>query len=90
MLQLDAGLRLGEAFELRWGAVFWGEDTDDTSRRIQVVEARARGKFSGTPKSGRSRTVAMSRRLRRLLLERHIQLGRPAADVPPKILRISD
>lgn len=78
MLMLDAGLRLGEAAGLRWRDVVWGgEEAGDLARALVVREAIARGKHEGPPKSGRARTVALSRRLRGLLREFYIASGRP-------------
>lgn len=81
LLQLDAGLRLGEALGLRWSDVRWGDVPDDTARSLSVEETRARGRFVGTTKSGRSRRVALSRRLRALLRERWMAAGRPEGAV---------
>ena len=81
MLMLDAGLREGEAFGLRWGAVCWGQDADDTSRHLLIKEALARGRHGGEPKSGRARKVALSRRLRSLLRDRWLELGQPGDEV---------
>ncbi len=77
LLQLDAGLRLGEVCGLRWCDVWLGKDTDDTTRSITVEETRARGRHTGKPKSGRARKVAMSRRLRTLLRDRWMRDGQP-------------
>jgi len=79
VLQLDAGLRLGEAAGLRWRDVVWGDGPSDTRRCLVVREAIARGKHAGAPKSGRSRRVALSRRLQALLRESYIASGRPGA-----------
>ena len=69
LLLLDAGLRLGEALGLRWRAVVWGQDDDDPRRAIVIDESRPRGGAPGPTKSGRARRVALSRRLRLVLLE---------------------
>ena len=69
LLLLDAGLRLGEALGLRWGAVVWGQDNDDPRRALVIDESRPRGGAPGPTKSGRARRVALSRRLRQALLE---------------------
>ena len=79
MLQLDAGLRLGEALGLRWGDIRWGRDAGDASRSLTIRETRARGRHLGTTKSGRERTVALSRRLRQLLQELYLAAGRPGS-----------
>jgi len=68
LLLLDAGLRDGEARGLRWGCIAWGEDEHDRGRHLRV-EASSSGKLGilGPTKSGRARSVALSRRLRRAL-----------------------
>ena len=68
LLCLDAGLRLGETLGLRWGSIEWRDDQDQT-RALRIEEARPRGGEVTAPKSGRSRRVALSRRLRWVLLE---------------------
>lgn len=55
LLCLDAGLRPGEAMGLEWGDV--GE------RTLTIRHNRPRGGERDTPKSGRERTVYLSRRL---------------------------
>ena len=80
LLLLDAGLRLGEAFALRWRNVWWGRDANDVNRHLVIEEARARGRHEGPPKSGRTRKVALSRRLQTALRERYLELGRPDVD----------
>jgi integrase len=67
LLGLDAGLRKGEAFALRWSAVGWGRDEDDPGRHLRIVESSSRGGAPGLTKSGPERKVALSRRLRRAL-----------------------
>jgi integrase len=74
---LDAGLRYGEARGLRWAAVHWGEDADDLSREVVIDHARPKGGLGGPPKSGRSRTVPLSRRLRLALSDWHRVQGFP-------------
>jgi integrase len=69
LLLLDAGLRLGEALGLTWGGVAWGESEDDTARSLLIERNRARGGAPSLPKSGRARRVALSRRLRRALVQ---------------------
>jgi integrase len=64
LAMLDAGLRVGEVAGLTWGQVRWGTDQDDTSRALVIDRSRPRGGEEAAPKSGRSRTVALSRRLR--------------------------
>ena len=84
LLQLDAGLRAAEVAGLRWRDVRWGSDPDDATRALLVRESVARGKHEGPPKSGRSREVALSRRLRRILREFWIGQGQP--DLGARIL----
>jgi integrase len=64
---LDAGLRVGEALALTWGQVAWGADEADTTRALYIDRNRPQGGAPEPPKSGRSRTVALSHRLRRAL-----------------------
>jgi integrase len=78
LLGLDAGLREGESVGLRWRDVSLGEGPDDVMRSLAICETIARGKHEGPPKSGRTRVVALSRRLRALLREFYIASGRPA------------
>ena len=68
LLCLDAGLRLGEALGLRWQTIEWGDDRDQT-RALRIEKNRPRGGTLTSPKSGRTRRVALSRRLRWALLE---------------------
>ncbi len=68
LLCLDGGLRVGEALGLRWQAIEWGDDRDP-NRALRIEEARPRGGEPTAPKSGRSRRVALSHRLRWGLLE---------------------
>jgi integrase len=80
LLGLDAGLRLGESLGLRWGAIMWGRDEDDTSRHLRIIESRPRGGPPGPPKSGRARSVALSRRLRAALLQLYRARWQPSDD----------
>src|SRR5262249_40865997 len=64
LLLLDAGLRLGEALGLRWGAVAFGSHAADPRRHLAIGESRPRGMDAEAPKSGRARAVALSARLR--------------------------
>lgn len=80
LLMLDAGLRLGEAAGLRWRDVTWGGAPAGEGASLFVREALARGKHAGPTKSGRARRVALSKRLRALLLEHHLAEGRPDPD----------
>ncbi len=68
LLCLDAGLRLGETLGLAWGAIEWGDDRDRT-RALRIEKNRPRGGTLTSPKRGRARRVALSRRLRWALLE---------------------
>ena len=76
LLQLDAGLRQGEALGLKWGAVAWGANSGDMGRHLRIDATRPRGwgLEDEAPKTGRARDVALSRRLyfalRRLQRER--------------------
>jgi len=81
MLQLDAGLRLGEANGLRWGDIRWGRDGNNSTRALVVQQTLARGRHQGGTKSGRSRRVALSRRLRRLLMDWRMAQGQPGDDL---------
>lgn len=79
LLLLDAGLRLGEALGLRWGDVRLGRDASDPARALVISQTRARGRHEGVTKSGRARTVALSRRLRAVLQARFLAAGRPSS-----------
>jgi integrase len=68
LLLLDAGLRLGEALGLRWKNVVWAENESDPRRALVIAESRPRGGAPGPTKSGRTRRVALSKRLHRKLL----------------------
>ena len=75
LLQLDAGLRLGEAMALRWGKIIWGQGEDDRVRALWIDENLPTG---GTgepedPKSGKPRKVGLSRRLRRALVDLYLE-----------------
>ncbi|MHC5059300.1 MAG: site-specific integrase [Planctomycetota bacterium] len=73
----DAGLRIGEAMGLRWEDVTFGQDETDTRRAIVVKRSRVNGR-TGKTKSGRERTVLLSRRLRAHLLAKRMASGRKA------------
>jgi len=77
LLCLDAGLRLGEATALRWEDCSFGRDAKDIARSLRIRASRSRGVHLGKTKSGRERTVAMSRRLRSALLAFQLEEGRP-------------
>jgi integrase len=80
LVLLDAGLRLGEALGLRWGAIAWGADDGDRGRALVIDRSRARGKVEGPPKSGRGRRVALSRRLRLALAELYREQFEPGPE----------
>lgn len=67
LLMLDAGLRLGEALGMTWGAIAWGADEDDPRRALRIEQTKPRGGALDSTKSGRARPVALSRRLRATL-----------------------
>ncbi len=79
LLLLDAGLRLGEAMGLRWGAVIWGEDEDDLGRSLLIDQSVPSGTGGAieTTKSGRSRRVGLSKRLRAALEYVYIDRFKP-------------
>jgi integrase len=77
LLMLDAGLRVGEVAGLRWSRVHLGENQSDPNRRFVIEESRARGRYQGAPKSGRTREVPLSRRLRLVLRAWWIAQGQP-------------
>jgi len=62
------GIRLGEALALQWGDIQFGQDESDSNRCLWIRRNYTAGRFV-TPKSGKSRRVDMSRRLREVLLE---------------------
>jgi integrase len=62
------GIRLGEALALQWGDIQFGQDASDTNRYLWIRRNYTAGRFV-TPKSGKSRRVDMSQRLRVVLLE---------------------
>lgn len=80
LLLLDAGLRLGEALGLRWGAIAWGADDGDRSRSLLIDRSRPRGGALEETKSGRARRVGLSRRLRDALLELYRTRWQPGPD----------
>jgi len=78
---LDAGLRLGEALGLRWGAVRWGDGDDDPRRALWIDQSLpCHGDGLEATKSGRARSVALSRRLRRTLHALRESSFRPGPD----------
>jgi len=80
LLMLDAGLRPAEVSGIRWRHVHYGAGPDDPERHLEIVESVARGRHPGRPKSGRSRTVPLSRRLRRVLRAYWVAEGQPQGD----------
>ena len=80
LLALDAGLRQGEALGLRWGAIGWANGSEDLTRHLLIDASRPRGGDLGPTKSGRSREVAMSRRLHRALSALDRQRWNPSPD----------
>jgi integrase len=76
LLMFEGGLRMGEAFGLQWGDIWAAQSEQDTQRHIHVRRSR-QGNRVGPTKSGRTRKVRLSQRLRRVLLERKMQIGRP-------------
>ncbi len=69
LAMLDAGLRRGEAVALKWRSVAWGVSADDPRRHLFVSATRSRDEEEDAPKSGRTRRVQLSRRLRAALEE---------------------
>ena len=80
LVLLDAGVRVGEALGLTWGAVAWGESKHDPRRALIIDRSRPRGGEEGFTKSGRSRRVSLSRRLRSVLLDLYEARFRPSPD----------
>jgi integrase len=80
LLCLDGGLRLGEALGLPWAGIRWGTGPDDRSRALHIAISRPRGGEPETTKSGRARTVALSRRLREALRALHRERFAPKPD----------
>lgn len=82
LLLLDGGLRFGEARGLHWGDIAWGCDAGDRSRELRIARSIASGTTAETTtKSGRERSVPLSRRLRAALRERWVAEGQPGPDV---------
>ena len=80
LLMLDAGLRSGEALGVRQRHIVFGTDDDRNSRKLWIEESRPRGGTPETPKSGRRRTVGLSRRLRVVLLELQRERWNPSPE----------
>ncbi len=78
LLCYEAGLRIGEAVGLKWDDVTFGTDDDDTRRSVLVKRSRV-GQRVGRTKTGHKRRVRLSRRLRRHLLARFMEAGRPTS-----------
>lgn len=62
------GMRRGELIGLKWGDVAFGSSDNDPNRYIMVQRTYG-GEGYGSPKSGKSRRIDMSRQLRAVLLE---------------------
>jgi len=67
LLQLDHGMRRGEAYAVRPADVELGASARDTRRIVWVRENRPKGLGPETPKSGLVRAVPLSRRTRQHL-----------------------
>ncbi len=80
LLCLEAGLRLGEALGLRWGRIQWGEGDHDARRTLLIDQSRPRGGAPSETKSGRSRRVGLSRRLRDALSTLYTERFEPGPD----------
>ena len=80
LLLLDTGMRMAEAEALTWGQIRFGSDDDARSRSIMLDRARVINDFSAPTKSGRSRRVQMSKRLRRALLDYRQERSDPEPD----------
>jgi len=80
LLLLDTGMRAAEAEALTWGQVQLGSDGDAASRSVMIDRARVGADYSAPPKSGRSRRVQLSRRLRAALLRLRAEQGQPDPD----------
>lgn len=77
---LDAGLRFGEVRGLQWRDAAWG-DANGRGRTCGSSGTPPPGVSTpNLPKSGRSREVELSRRLRAALLERWVAEGQPTGD----------
>jgi len=78
LLCLDAGLRAGETWALRWGDITWG--AEGGPRRLLIQRSRPRGGSEDEPtKSGRVRKVALSLRLRDALITHYREKWEPSA-----------
>ncbi len=65
---------------MKWGQVGWGRDEDDTRRHLRIEHSRSRGGPEGPTKSGRARSVALSRRLRAALEAEFKRCFKPGPD----------
>ena len=73
-----AGLRLGEARALTWGCIKWGEDASDLTRALRVSRNLPTGVTEvEATKSGKPRTVGLSRALRSALRLAWVEAGQP-------------
>ena len=77
LLCYEMGLRIGEATGVRWEDITFGSDENDTGRSILIQRTRV-GNRKGNTKSGLSRRVAFSRRLRAYLMAKFMEAGRPS------------
>ncbi len=74
----EGGLRIGEALGLLWEDCWMGRDDTDATRHLKIQrQVDGNGRAIPLTKSGRTRQVAMSRRLRTMLLEYRMAQGRP-------------
>ncbi len=77
LLCLDAGLRAGEVWALQWGDITWG--SEGGPRRLFIERSRPRGGSEDEPtKSGRTRKVALSLRLRDALIRLYRERWEPS------------
>ena len=74
---LDAGLRLGEALGLRWGAVAFGSGPEDVGRHLHIRESRPRGGDRSRRRAAATGRRALSPPARRAveLLRRPLRAG---------------
>ena len=78
---LACGLRIGEALQVRWGCVQFGEDADDRRRHLLIDQSNPRGEHpDDETKSGRTRVVGMSRRLQAALTSLYREQFEPSPD----------
>ena len=80
LLLLDTGMRMAEAEALTWGQIAFGTEEIATSRSITIDRARVLTDYTSPPKSGRSRRVQVSKRLRQALLDLRRHRFEPGSD----------